>query len=115
MRNQLAIAAAVCGALLTTGPANAEDNSLSVLDWFQGEWISEGREGDNGEVEGWARLYITPATEGALAATFQWNALADNHIHYAFTVLQEIENRVTGRGIHHGRDFEIFEEYPWVL
>ena len=113
MRNQLAIATSFCAAVLIPQAAAADENRLSVLDWFQGEWTGAGREGEEGEVEGLAKLYVSLAPEGVLAATFQWRNPADNHIHYAFTVFQETDDGVTGRGIHHGRDFETFEDHPW--
>ena len=113
MRNQLAIVTALCIAAQFSVVAYAEENDLTLLDWFQGEWAGVGREGEDGEVAGNARLHVFLAPEGVLATTFEWRNPADNHIHYAFTVFHETDEGVTGRGIHHGRDFETFEDHPW--
>jgi len=97
----------------TANAGNATD--IDGLDWLAGEWIGEGREGDDGEVEGVARQYWTPPLEGSISFFFTWHAEESEHVHYAVNVFQQTENGVVGKGIHYGRDFENFEEHPWHL
>jgi len=98
------------------GAAHA-DSIVEVdrLDWLAGEWIGEGQEGDDGEVEGVARQYWTPPLEGSISLFFAWHAADAEHVHYAVNVFQQTENGVVGKGIHYGRDFENFEDHPWHL
>lgn len=96
--------------------ANADSTvEINQLYWLAGEWIGEGREGDDGEVEGVARLYWTPPVEGSISLFFTWHAAASEHVHYAVNVFQQIESGVFGKGIHYGPDFENFEDHPWHL
>ena len=100
--------------MAAAGCASAGDTvSIENLDWLAGEWVGEGRDGDDGTVEGRARLHWTPVAEDSIASTFTWHSPADEHLHYAFTVFRQDGSRVIGRGIHYGRDFETFEDAPW--
>lgn len=96
--------------------ARAESTvEINQLHWLAGEWIGEGREGDDGEIEGVARLYWTPPAEGSVSLFFTWHAASSQHVHYAVSVFQQIEIGVFGKGIHYGPDFEHFEDHPWHL
>lgn len=97
-------------------PAIADnDSDIDELYWLAGEWIGEGREGDDGEIEGVARLYWTPPLEGSISLFFTWHAADSNHVHYALNVFQKTSDGIHGKGIHYGPDFENFEENPWHL
>ncbi len=110
---------AICLSILfcsLLGKANADSTiDIDDLDWLAGEWIGEGQEGDSGEVEGVARQYWTPPLEGSVSFFFTWHAEESEHVHYAVNVFQQTKNGVVGKGIHYGRDFENFEEHPWLL
>lgn len=93
----------------------SEELDFGKLEWLAGEWVGQGREGDDGAVQGEARLYWTPPKEGVASYLFTWHAPQNSHVHYAFSVFREAPNGITGDGIHFGRDFENFEEHPWQL
>ncbi len=108
----------MCVALMLSKAAIAqteEASALDALDWFTGEWVGEGRQGDQEKLEGYARLYVTPVTERSFSTTFHWNMPWSDHVHYAFMVFHQTDAGVTGKGIHHGPDFKTFEEHPWEL
>jgi len=88
---------------------------IADLGWLAGEWIGEGQEGDDGEIEGVARGYWTPPLEGSVSFFFTWHAEESDHVHYAVNVFQQTDQGVIGKGIHYGRDFGNFEEHPWLL
>lgn len=107
-------------AILTTiafeGAALANDGTdISQLAWLSGAWIGEGRGGDDGKVEGVARVYWTPPLDGVISNFFTWNKPAEGHVHHAISVFHANDGAVLGKGIHYGRDFKTFEDKPWNL
>ena len=99
---------------LYTPLTSANDSfDIKAMNWLAGEWVGTGSNDGSDKIEGYARVYWTPASSGSIASTFTWHAPEQNHIHYAFTVYQQTEGTISGKGIHHGRDFETFEDEAW--
>ena len=103
--------------VLTLHQAAADIDGLNIeeLSWLAGEWIGEGREGDDGEIEGIARQYWSPPLEGSVSYFFTWHSQKTKHVHYAVNVFQQVDDRVVGKGVHYDRDFRNYEDNPWVL
>jgi hypothetical protein len=104
---------ALCASRSLSGAEN--DIEIDDLHWLAGEWIGEGQEGDNGEIEGVARQYWTPPIEGSMSMFFTWHVAGSQHVHYAVNIFQQTEEGIVGKGIHYGPDFENFEKHPWRL
>lgn len=95
-------------------PAQARSNhSIDDMQWLVGNWQGVGREGEQGEPGGDTYIHWTAIHECAVASTFTFHNPGDAHVHYAFSVFRQNGDKVIGKGIHHGRDFETFEEQPW--
>ena len=108
----LVLSCLILSAVSSAGPG---DISIESLHWLSGEWVGEGREGDDGDVQGVARLYWSSPAEGSISNYFVWHSAAAKHVHYAITVFEETDDGLLGKGIHYGRNFENFEEHPWQL
>ena len=89
--------------------------SIDELSWLAGEWLGEGREGEDGAIQGVARQHWSPPLEGSMSYLFTWHDASSGHVHYAINVFQEADGGVSGKGIHYGRDFATFEDHPWSL
>lgn len=83
---------------------------LDDLQWLAGQWNGIGKAGST---KGQALSIFTKPRQGAMSWTFRWVQPEDNHIHFAFSVIEQTQDGVFYRGIHHGRDFETFEDHPW--
>jgi len=104
----------VTAAIVVSAPAHTQQPiSVNNMGWLAGEWIGDGRSGDNGSPTGIARLYWTPVIADVISSTFTWHDGGDDHVHYAFSVFRQVEDGVEGAGIHYGADFETFEDAPW--
>ena len=91
------------------------DDAVNIDDlaWLSGEWIGDGRSGEEGMPEGVARIYWSPVLEGALASTFTWHIDESDHVHYAFSTFRQVDDGVEGAGIHYTPEFENFEQAAW--
>jgi len=47
--------------------------------------------------------------------TFRWHQPDKEHVHFAFSVLEETAVGVLLRGVHHGRNFDPFEKVNWTM
>jgi hypothetical protein len=103
---------ASCTCALISLPVVADNFSTSDIAWLAGHW--EGI-GDDGETQGRALSVWTPPAEGTMSWTFRWHQAGQGHVHFAFSVLEETDDGVVYRGIHHGTDFETFEDAPWTF
>jgi hypothetical protein len=97
------------------GSPDVGRHSVTNLSFLTGDWIGTGRPGDDGEIEGTARIHWTAPIDGVSSYLFTWNVPETGHVHYALTVFRDEENSVYGKGLHFGRELENFEEYPWEL
>jgi hypothetical protein len=79
--------------------------TVSNLSWLAGVWDGIG---DDGTTKGDARTVWTEPVEGVMSWTFRWHQ--DDHVHFAFSVVEDTGDEVLLRGIHHGRDFDTFED-----
>ena len=77
-------------------------------DWLEGTWHYDGAEGRGSS-------YFSAATLGSWSWTLRWEVPSDDHVHYAFSVVETSEEGTVLRGIHRGRDFRTFEDAPWEL
>ena len=111
------VLASLCFLLATSPSSVRAENSVTVeqLAWLAGEWIGEGQEGNDGELQGIARLYWTPPLDGSIAWYFTWHMADSQHVHYAVNIFEQNENGLVGKGIHYGADFNNFEDHPWQL
>ncbi len=80
--------------------------------WLAGHWHGIG---DDGESTGEADSIWTSPVEGVMSLTFRWHQGEKNHVHFAFSVIEETSNEVLLRGIHHGRNFETYEDVNWTM
>jgi hypothetical protein len=84
--------------------------TVSNLSWLAGVWDGIG---DDGTTKGDARTVWTEPVEGVMSWTFRWHQ--DDHVHFAFSVVEDTGDEVLLRGIHHGRDFDTFEDVNWTM
>lgn len=101
-----------CAFALISLPVVADNLSTSDIAWLAGYW--EGI-GDDGETQGKALSVWTPPAEGTMSWTFRWHQAGQGQVHFAFSVFEETDDGVVYRGIHHGRNFETFEDAPWTF
>ncbi len=100
---------------LVTAPAPARQSQSFTLDdmaWVTGSWTGLGPNDFSGALR--IQAIWTPALEGVMSYTFSFHKPADNHVHYAFMVLQEVDGGVTLRGIHRAPDFTNYEDTHWT-
>ena len=86
---------------------------ITSLNWLSGEWVGQSYASEDAPVQGYASIHFTPVNLASFAMTFRWTMPDTNHVHYAFTVFQETDAGILGKGIHYGPDFETFEDAPW--
>ncbi|MEM7282034.1 MAG: DUF6265 family protein [Pseudomonadota bacterium] len=98
--------------LASIAPSWAESNRLSDIHWLAGHWMGIG---DDGKTQGQALSVFTPPAQAAMSWTFRWHMPAEQHVHFAFSVFEETDNGVFFRGIHHGKDYQAFEDAPWLF
>jgi len=106
----LAITLTVC----STAAAEFDNPDPGTADiaWLAGHWHGIG---DDGEMTGKADSFWTSPVEGVMSLTFRWHQGEKNHVHFAFSVIEEMPDEVLLRGIHHGRDFGTFEDVNWTM
>ncbi len=101
-----------CTCALTSLTVAADNLSTSDIAWLSGHWEGVG---DDGKTKGKALSIWTPPVEGSMSWTFRWHQAEQGHVHFAFSLLEETDDGVVYRGIHHGRNFETFEDAPWTF
>ena len=109
-------AAAALAALIASNLALAQEGgplSVNDLSWIAGTWEGLGPDDYSGEEQ--ALAIWTAPVEGVMSWTFRWHTPGNGHVHFAFTVLEDTDNGVLSRGIHHGRDFRPFEDARWMF
>lgn len=93
-------------------PRRPDPLTSSTIEWlagsWQGTWDDDGTEGDGRVFSHWSA-----PVEGVFSWTFRYHQPHKGHVHFAFSVFEETQEGVVGRGIHHGRDFRTFEQNPW--
>ncbi len=97
-------------------PAEAQKDATPGLDdlaWIAGTWEGLGPD-DYGGTQRALAIWTAPL-EGTMSWTFRWHTPENGHVHFAFTVLEETDDGVFSRGIHHGPDFEPYEDAHWVF
>jgi hypothetical protein len=109
--NTIALASVflMCAALADDGPEQWKITDIARL---AGHWSGTGHDG---ETTGAAESIWTDPTEGVMSLTFRWHQDDQNHVHFAFSVIEETPAGVLLRGIHHGRDFGTFEDANWTM
>jgi dipeptidyl aminopeptidase/acylaminoacyl peptidase len=85
---------------------------IADIAWLQGHWHGIG---DDGETTGATDSIWTNEVEGVMSLTFRWHQPVKNHVHFAFSVVEQTHDGVFLRGIHHGRDFGTFEDANWTM
>lgn len=85
--------------------------SVSDLSWMEGVWSGSGPTGFDLETR--ATSILTAPIEGVLSWTFGWHTPENNHVHYAFHVLQDTGGGTILRGIHFAPSFTHYEDVPW--
>lgn len=100
---------------MLAGASGNEMDSHSEIDdlaWLAGTWAGIG---DDGTTTGDAYSVWTGPVEGVMSWTFRWHQADKGHVHFAFSVIEVTDDDILLRGIHHGRDFEPFEEVNWTM
>jgi hypothetical protein len=94
--------------------ARADDVAVDISNvmWLAGTWTGVG---DDGEMTGEAESTWTGPVEGVMSWTFRWHRAEGKHVHFAFSVVEESDDGVLLRGIHHGRNFDSFEDTNWTM
>ncbi len=85
---------------------------ISALAWLAGAWAGIG---DDGSTTGDAYSVWTAPVENVMSWTFRWHQADEEHVHFAFSVIEATGDDVFLRGIHHGRNFEPFEDVNWTM
>ncbi len=100
--------------LLSVSVAGAAETlqDLSEIAWLAGHWKGVG---DDGVMTGRADSIWTAPAEGVMSLTFRWHRPEENHVHFAFSVIEKTHRGTYLRGIHHGRDFRTFEDNHWTM
>jgi len=92
--------------------ASEPHTDISSLAWLAGAWDGIG---DDGSTTGNAVSVWTSPAEDVMSWTFRWHQADKNHVHFAFSVIEASGDDILLRGIHHGRDFETFEDVNWTM
>ncbi len=100
--------------LIFTGTVSAKDDKLSINDlaWIAGTWEGMGPDDYTGKEQTLA--IWTPPKEGVMSWTFRYHTPKNGHVHFAFTVIEETDDGVFCRGIHHAPDFGNYEDTHWT-
>ena len=102
-RLRLIVLTSIAGALLLVPVADADDDAAngrtSDMAWMAGDWAGTG---DDGTTTGDAYSVWTEPVEGVMSWTFRWHQPDKDHVHFAFSVIEETAVGVLLRGVHHG-------------
>ena len=116
MTRKLYIALLSLSCLAATTRVVAGDISGFTIDdiaWLAGSWKGVGPDDYSGKEQVIA-IWTAPV-EGVMSWTFRYHTPEDGHVHFAFTVIEAADGDVFSRGMHHGRDFETYEDRNWVF